>query len=146
MTVIVRSLIGASQTLDSVVLPPWATQTRNASTAALVAAVAARSIQMDDVAGVEYSAPLTGVSYQVPNLCEALFIRPAGTIAAHTLVMPQAPVDRQRLRVTSQQAITALTMTPGAGQTIQGALTAFTANGFAEWQYNDADKNWYRMG
>lgn len=146
MSVIVRSLISASQTLDSVALPAFATQIRNASTAALVAAVAARSIQMEQYPGVEYNAPLTGTSFSIPDDCETYVCVPAGTIAAHTVVMPPNPIDRQRLTLAFRQVVTALTMTPSGTQTINGALTAAAANGFATWQYNQADNTWYRIG
>lgn len=146
MTVFVRSLLPSSQTLDSVALPAFATQIRNVSTAALVAAVAARSIQMEEYGGVEYNAPLTGVSKTLPDNCEVYICEPAGTIAAHTVVMPENPVDRQRLTMSFDQIVTALTMTPGTSQTINGALTAATAKGFATWMFNEADLTWYRIG
>lgn len=146
MTVIVRSLIADSQTLDSVVLPGFAVQIRNLSTAALVAAVAAKTITMDQYDGVEYNAPLTNTLYQVPNACTTLICNPAGTIAAHTIVMPAAPVDRQELEISFGAPITALTMTPSGTQTIKAALTAATANGFARWRYNQADNTWWRLG
>jgi hypothetical protein len=146
MSVVVRSLINTSQTIDSVAIGAFATQVRNASTAALVAAVAAKTVQMDVLSASYYEAPLTGVSYQLPDDCTQLYIKPAGTIAAHTLVMPVTPTEGQELCVTSTQIVTALTMTAQGGTTLQGALTAFTANGFAKWKWNAADTTWYRVG
>lgn len=146
MTVAVRSLINASQTLDSVALPAYALQIRAASTAALVAAVAAKTIQLDVLDTWYYEAPATGASYQIADDATDVVIEPAGTIAAHTLVMPVNPSDKQRLRIGCTQIVTTLTMTAQGGTTLKGALTAFAANGFAMWQWSSATSTWYRMG
>lgn len=74
MSVVVRSLVNYSQTLDSVALGPWAVQTRAKSTAALVAAVAAKTIQMDEVDSadvtIQYEAPLTGATVAINDSTE----------------------------------------------------------------------------
>jgi hypothetical protein len=155
MSVVIRSLIGLAQTLDSVVLNPYAAQTRNGSTAALVAAVAAKTIQMDvidaqaDPSGgksVYYVAPLTGATVTPDVGTEVALIVPAGTIAALTLNMPASPYDGQEFTASFDQIVTALTMAAPASATLKGALTAATAKGFAKWMYNKADTSWYRIG
>jgi hypothetical protein len=152
MTVRVTSLINEAQTLDSVVLPAFATQNRAVSTSALVAAVAARKIQMAaidvevPVQETDYSyVPLTGASQVIPDDAELVLVNPAGTIAAYTLTMPAAPYDGQTVRVAFDQAITALTMAASGTDTLKGALTAATAKGFATWRYRKADTTWYRI-
>ena len=151
MSVVVRSLINAAQTLDSVALPPFAAQTRAGSTAALVAAVAAKTIQMDEVDAVsgvtmQKETPLTGATVTAGSSCECLVIVPAGTIAALTLNMPSNPYDGQPLEVSFDQIVTALTMAAPNSATLKGALTAATAKGFAKWRYSAADTTWYRVG
>lgn len=151
MTVVVRSLTNVSQTLDSVALGPWATQYRAGSTAALVAAVAAKTIQMDEVESgpvdIQTETPLTGASIQVRDNVECLIVDQAGTIAALTINMPLNPYDGQAVEMSFDEVVTALTMTAsGSGQTIRGALTAATAKGFARWRYSLATKVWYRVG
>lgn len=155
MTVVVRSLLNIAQTLDSVVLGPWAVQTRNGSTAALAAAVTARTIQMDVVdalpdpsGGVStyYVAPLTGATVTPDVGTELALIVPAGTIAALTVNMPASPYNGQKFTASFDQVVTALTMAAPASATLKGALTAATAKGFATWQYNAADTSWYRVG
>lgn len=159
MTAHVRSLINTDQTLDSVVLPAYGYQPRGGSTAALVAAVAAKTIQMvvtpdehvsEDAPETTYRiTPLTGANYQVPDDAEHVAIEPAGTIAALTTVFPNNPYDGQLLRINNTAVITAWTMTAGTtGQTngIKGALTAGVANGFGTWKYNLAGLCWYRCG
>lgn len=157
MTVLIRSLINTSQTLDSVALGAWASQRRNVSTAALVAAVAAKTIQMDELpeSGSEdptvgekafYVAPLTGATVTPDVGTEFCMIDPAGTIAALTLNMPATPFDGQRFTVNFDAVVTALTMAAPASATIKAALTAATAAGYATWKYNKADNTWYRVG
>ena len=152
MTVAVRSLVNFAQTIDSVVLNPFALQNRAGSTAALVAAVAAKTIQMDvvdsEVAGVtvQVDTPLTGTTVTVAPGVEMEYVNPAGTIAALTLNMPASPADGQPLTVAFDQVVTALTMAAPASATIKGALTAATLKGFATWRYNKPDNSWYRVG
>lgn len=151
MTVVVRSLINTSQTLDSVALSAWATQFRAGSTAALVAAVAAKTIQMDEVESgpvdIQTELPLTGASIQVRDNAEMLVIDQAGTIAALTINMPLNPYDGQKVEMSFDEVVTTLTMTAsGSGQTLKGALTAATAKGFASWRYSLGQKTWWRVG
>lgn len=152
MSVVVRSLIADAQTLDSVSLPAYAVQTRGKSTAALVAAVAAKTIQMDEVDALsqemtfQYEEPLTAAAIVVRDNVETLLVKPAGTIAALTVTMPDAPYDGQKFTLATTQIVTALTLNAGTGETVKGALTACTANGFATWQFNKADLAWYRVG
>jgi hypothetical protein len=155
MSAIIRSLINTAQTLDSVSLPAWGRQTRAASTAALVAAVAAKTIQMDIVddtnkqEGADETVyaytPLTGTSQTVPADAEVVLVNPAGTIAAFTLTLPAASYDGQRITCCFDQVITALTMAASGSDTLKGALTAATAKGFATWRYRTADTSWYRV-
>ena len=155
MTAIIRSLIPLAQTLDSVSLPAWGTQTRAASTAALVAAVAAKTIQMDIVADtgaadaaaetVYVYTPLTGTTQAIPEDAEVVHVVPAGTIAAFTMTFPAAPYDGQEVVLTFDQIVTALTLT-ATPNTLKGTLTAATAQGFARWRYRSTGTTWYRVG
>lgn len=151
MSVAVRNLTNMIQTIDSVAIKPFALQIRAGSTAALVAAVAAKTVQMDQIdslAGVtvQKETPLTGTAITAGDSCECLIVVPAGTIAALTLNMPAAPYDGQPLEVSFDQIVTALTMAAGGTDTLKGALTAATAKGFAKWRYSKADTTWYRVG
>ena len=89
-------------------------------------------------------APLTGFTITVGDRVLVLTLTPAGTLAAGTIVMPALPVDGQPFEASSTKIITALTVSPGAGQTINNAPTAMAAGiGFA-YYYNQAAKTWYR--
>ena len=153
MSVLVKSLINTSQTLDSVAIGAFASQIRSGSTAALVAAVAAKTIQMvevdsegPDAVSMYSNVPVTGATVTIPVGTEFAAISPAGTIAALTLNMPATPYDGQPLEVAFDQIVTALTMAAPASATLKGALTAATAKGFAKWRYSKADTTWYRVG
>lgn len=96
--------------------------------------------------GVQSSAPATGASVTISDHISSLRIKPAGTIATLTVVMPANPIDGHIVHIYSTQIVTTLTMSPNSGQTLVGALASFTANGFGTWQYVTADTTWYRIG
>lgn len=169
MPVIVRSLINTSQTLDSVALAAWATQTRAQSTAALVAAVAAKTIQMDvisDANAAEAAARTiyqptvaNGDTYQIQDDAETVYFHMAGTIAGATVKLPINPYDGQRIELCFDAVITSLTLNASTATdtstTVLGALTAATAQGFAAYRYRAVDPNnatlanhgtWHRVG
>lgn len=73
--------------------------------------------------------PLTGFSLTVGNFQADLALRPAATLATGTVILPSAPVDGHRFCISSTQTVTALTLTPGAGQTIQETITGITVAG-----------------
>jgi hypothetical protein len=89
--------------------------------------------------------PTTGFSYTVPNQVNIVVLDPAGTLATGTVVLPAAPIDRQTVRVASSQIITALTVSPSAGQTLKGAPTTLAANTSVAWIYFSATSTWYRL-
>ena len=69
---------------------------------------------------------------------------PAGTLATGTLTLFTKPADFQSLTVFSTQTITALTLTPGAGQSISATCpTTISARGFISLFYNPSDATWY---
>ncbi len=90
--------------------------------------------------------PATGFSITIADACGVLILDPAGALAAGTIVMPAAPKDGQICKVSSSQSIAALTLSANTGQTLNGALIALPANGFAEYTYVAATTTWYRTG
>jgi hypothetical protein len=91
------------------------------------------------------SSPLTGVTETLTsNRSLIVDLTPAGTIAANTVVFPNAPSDGQRIKIFSSQIISALTLTAGTGQTITGTVTAMTANGSIEFVYQASSLTWFR--
>ena len=90
-------------------------------------------------------APITGFSYSAATNTNVLTIKPAGGLAAGTVTMPVSPSINQVFRITSTQAITTLTLTVPAGQTVNGAPTTLTANTPIGWVWSASDNNWYRI-
>lgn len=169
MSAIIRSLSNQSQTIDGVALPAWGTQTRDRSTAAIAAALAAKTIQVDIVAdSLQNSAALrstyqptllTATLYQTPSDAEAVFMHAAGTLASVLINLPLTPYDGQRIEYALDQTGTACTVTAtGADDTsttILGAPTALVANQAFAMRYRAVNPNnatlanhgtWFRVG
>lgn len=89
--------------------------------------------------------PLTGATVTVAADTSSLIIQPAGTIATLTVNLAATPTVR-RVKIMTTQIVTTLTMGGGGSNTLLGALTAGTANGFAEYEYLAATTTWYRCG
>lgn len=96
--------------------------------------------------GINYQTPTTGFSITIGNDDCNLILEPAGTLDTGTVVMPATPTDKQVVRISSTQVITALTVNANTGQTIKGAVTTLAANGFASWIYRSTNTTWYRIG
>ena len=94
-------------------------------------------------------APLTGVSITLTAQTTKLAINPAGTIAAHTIVLPAASalIDGQTLEIGSTQIITALTVTAGSGTTVVGVPSGVLgAIGGFKIVYQASTATWFRIG
>lgn len=72
-------------------------------------------------------------------------LKPAATIATHTLVYPPHPLDGDAFTFTSTQIITALTNSSGTNSRV-GAPTTLAANSYATMKYCRSDTTWYRVG
>ena len=75
-----------------------------------------------------------------------LILTPAATYAAGTITMPLNPIDKQTVLVNTTATVTALTVAPSAGTTVQGQPTTLAANGFFTMKYDAVLKRWYRVG
>ena len=94
---------------------------------------------------IENVTPTAGQTKTIGDTTRYYVMTPAGTLATLTVVMPTTPVDGQEVFITSTQIVTALTHNPGAGQTLNGALTTIAANGNAAWVYKSSTTSWYRI-
>jgi len=74
-----------------------------------------------------------------------LLLTPLAGYAAGTVVLPSDPVDAQEVLSTSTQAVAALTVN-GNGKAVNGAPTAFAANGFFRLRFDGVNQSWYRVG
>jgi hypothetical protein len=90
----------------------------------------------------QYEVPVTGFSLAPRS--SLLVLNPAGTLAAGTIVLPDAPLDGQRQAVTSTGQITALTVTAGTGDSVDNAPSEIPADGYFELVYVASELTWFR--
>jgi hypothetical protein len=88
---------------------------------------------------------ITGFNIALGNAqIENLFIDPAGTLATGTVTLPAAPSDAQRVRFSTTQTITTLTVSAGGAQTVMNAPTTLAAGAGIGYIYDAANTTWYR--
>jgi hypothetical protein len=94
----------------------------------------------------------TGGSTTILPTSSSLILDPTGTVAAWTVVLPASTLvqDNQRVKITSSQTITSLTVTAGAGTTIAGtAVSALTPSATGstgyEYVYDQPLTKWFRL-
>lgn len=100
--------------------------------------------QIAGVPGYVKTVPLTAFSLTFANSQVWFLIVPAGTLATGTFTTAPNPSDGQRECVRSTQTQTAVTITANTGQTMNGAITAMTANTSYCWTYVAAEAVWYQ--
>lgn len=91
------------------------------------------------------SSPLTSGSHAVADFTSWCHLTPAGTLATYTVTMPPNPGDKQELLISSTAALTALTVSPNSGQTIDAAPTTLAAHGAVRFKYLAATTQWVRL-
>ena len=82
----------------------------------------------------ELYVPLTGFS--IAPQSQMVILNPAGTLATGTITMPTNPTDGQKLVIMSTQTQTALTLTPGSGDSVNTGTTALVANTPVVYRYS----------
>lgn len=95
---------------------------------------------------VDLGAATTGNTYTFAAGQKNMIMRPAGTLAAVTLVTEAAPSDGQEECFLSTQTTTSLTWNANTGQSISGAPSAGVANTRVCMLYNKTAATWYRAG
>lgn len=91
----------------------------------------------------QYVVPLTGFSLTLSSGTTLLALNPAGTLATGSVTLAAPPRDGWVARISSTQAVTALTMTAASG-TINNPATSLTANTPVGWQWVAAANAWFR--
>lgn len=98
--------------------------------------------------------PTTGFSITIGANVQYLVLNPAGTLATGTITMPASPVDGFVVTVSSSKVITALTVSPNTGQTLQNAPTTLqllvntpgAISGYSfSYIYSTSTTTWYRI-
>jgi hypothetical protein len=92
--------------------------------------------------------PLSGVIV-IPNNINDEVLDPTTTVTTLSLTMPSAPLNGQKLHITSSHTITALTVSGAAGQTVLSAPTALTVSTTGAFGYTyiwaGTTPQWYRI-
>lgn len=127
------------------------TDTRKMTLSALTAFVQT-SLSAPGQFAKQYFAPnATGFSVTIAPLSQGssmwLLMTPLAAYAAGTVTMPLSSTlqDNQTFRVTTTQAVTALTL-DGNGATVNGAPTTLAANSWFELAYDKVNNSFYRVG
>lgn len=91
----------------------------------------------------DYQQPATGFDYTVPNDKGTVILDPAGVLATGSITMQENPSNGDVVRVSTSQAITALTVAANVGQSIKNAPTTLAAGGKFAYVYRAANSTWY---
>ena len=95
----------------------------------------------------QYSAPTTtGFSVTISDKNTWLILTPTGTLAAGTIVLPDASLlnDGSELLCNSTQTVTTLTINAN-GSSAVGMPTTIAAGGFFRLKFDKATSTWYRV-
>jgi hypothetical protein len=93
-----------------------------------------------------YDQPTSGATLTAAAHQAAFLVDPAAPLAALTIVMPSSPNDGDGFLLMTTAPIAQVTVSPAAGQSVDGAPTGLAPNGSASWQYRAATATWYRSG
>ena len=92
------------------------------------------------------SSPSSGGAVTIPNNSSTLLLTPASALASLTITMPSSPSDGQIERFSSNKAITALTVSPSTGQSMDGGQpTTLGTGGGVEFIYRSSVSTWSRI-
>lgn len=92
--------------------------------------------------------PGNGFANTIPstlNNLNAYIMTPNAPLASGTLTMPATTFLNQVVSISTSKAITALTLSANAGQTILNAPTTLAAGGFVNF-IMDASNTWHIIG
>lgn len=90
--------------------------------------------------------PTTGQTLLAAIGTGTVILVPAAELGSLTIMAPPNASDRQTFRITSTQAVDALTVLPASSQTLfGGGPIAMSANGGIAWVFVLSDLTWYRI-
>jgi hypothetical protein len=93
-----------------------------------------------------YEQPSAGATLVAGSHLAAYLIDPSGPLATLTVVLPSAPNDGDEFLVVTTQPLALLSVSPAAGQSLDGSAGGLGQNGAVRWQYRAANATWYRNG
>lgn len=109
---------------------------------------------LGSVEKISVRAVTTGFNVTVEDWADLVVLEGSGTLATGTVVMPAAPRNGHVVTVLTNQIITALTVSPNTGQSIQNTPTSMNlgrtvptrVSGFSfSYIYVQVTVTWYRL-
>jgi hypothetical protein len=91
----------------------------------------------------QYVQPADGATVAMADATQVLILEPSAQLNALTVVLPAHPIDAAIARLTSTQAVVALTLQTVAGQTIANTASALAAGEPIGFIYKPS--TWYRV-
>ena len=88
---------------------------------------------------------VTAFSYTIPSGIQTVLLNPPATFGSGTVILPANPVDGMTVTISTTRQITSFTVSPSAGQTIDGGYSA-TPLQFRQtlsYVYNSSKTTWY---
>lgn len=104
-----------------------------------------RSVSLTAAPFIQYDVPTNGGTTIVSPIASVVVINPAGTLLSLTVTLPALAADNKRIRISSSQILTSVTLGAGAA-TIVGSITALVLGGFCEYIFKLSNTTWYRIG
>lgn len=92
-----------------------------------------------------FRAVVSGFSETFAALQDVMILSSGGTLATGTVTMPSTPLNGQVVHIAAAMTVTALTVSPNAGQSIVGAPTTIGATLPVAFVYRSANTTWYRI-
>ena len=115
-------------------MAPFATDRETIAGAVLDAAADAAALAAA-ATPIVVSVPATGATITAAIGTRAMYLNPATTIAAATLLLPPSPVANQTFELSFDKAVASLTILDGAAATIAGAATVASAHAATVMRY-----------
>jgi|SRR5215469_8066987 len=104
-------------------------------------------LNIDNDAALTIATPTSGSTYTVYSHTPDLVLNPASALATLTIVLPGYVVKGERIKISTTQTITSLTVSAptyfGLTPSIVGAPTTLAAGGVFELMYDTASTTWY---
>lgn len=94
---------------------------------------------------VDTFTPTTGGSHTIADSTGWCYLAHTSTIATYTLTMPANPLGNGEVMISAKSAVTALTVSPNTGQSIDLAPTTLAAHGALRFKYLFASTTWVRL-
>lgn len=85
----------------------------------------------------------SGGSTTINDNTSVLLLHGTGTLVTYTITFPANPIDGQCVNMSSDQAITTLTLSGNAGQTVVGTFSTLALGSSLQFIWSNTDAEWF---